>query len=76
MTSTDLRHLYDKACLFASQAHAGQMMKGADLPYTTHVAMVANELIFADQESDIGDMAIAMPAALLHDVIEDTCRHQ
>ena len=72
MTCTDLQHLYNKAWLFASHAHVGQMMKGSDLPYTTHVAMVANELIFADRESDIGDLAVAMPAALLHDVIEDT----
>jgi len=72
LTSTDLQHLYNKAWLFASHAHVGQMMKGSDLPYTTHVAMVANELIFADRESDIGDLSIAMPAALLHDVIEDT----
>ena len=72
MSSTDLQHLYNKAWLFASHAHVGQMMKGSDLPYTTHVAMVANELIFADRESDIGDLAVAMPAALLHDVIEDT----
>lgn len=72
MTSTDLQRLYNNAWLFASHAHVGQMMKGSDLPYTTHFAMVANELIFADRESDIGDLAVAMPAALLHDVIEDT----
>ena len=72
MTSTDLQRLYNTAWLFASRAHVGQTMKGSDLPYTTHVAMVANELIFADRESDIGDLAIAMPAAILHDVIEDT----
>lgn len=72
MTSPDLQHLYNKAWLFASHAHIGQKMKASDLPYATHVAMVANELLCADRHSAVGDLAIALPAALLHDVIEDT----
>ncbi|WP_024667360.1 HD domain-containing protein [Pseudomonas syringae] len=64
--------LYNKAWLFASHAHIGQKMTGSDLPYTTHVAMVANELIFAHREESVGAFEIALPAALLHDVLEDT----
>lgn len=71
-TSPDLQHLYNKAWLFASHAHLAQKMKGSELPYSTHVAMVANELIFADREESVGALEIALPAALLHDVVEDT----
>lgn len=72
MTSPDLQQLYNQAWLFASYAHIGQKMKASDLPYATHVAMVANELLCADRHSAVGNLAIALPAALLHDVIEDT----
>lgn len=72
MQTTDLQHLYNNAWLFASQAHLGQTMTGTQLPYSTHVAMVANELIFADREESVGALEIALPAALMHDVIEDT----
>ncbi|MGZ9708615.1 HD domain-containing protein [Pseudomonas sp. GNP013] len=72
MSTADPQHLYNKAWLFACQAHAGQKMKGSDLPYSTHVAMVANELIFADREESVGAFDVALPAALLHDVLEDT----
>ncbi|MEE5044678.1 HD domain-containing protein [Pseudomonas alliivorans] len=72
MPTLDLQHLYNKAWLFASQAHVGQTMTSSDLPYTTHVAMVANELIFAHRDEPVGAFEIALPAALLHDVVEDT----
>ncbi|MCO8171793.1 HD domain-containing protein [Pseudomonas sp. 21LCFQ02] len=70
--SLDLQQLYNKAWLFAAQAHLGQTLKASDLPYATHVAMVANELIFADRQESVGALDIALPAALLHDVVEDT----
>lgn len=72
MTHNDIQQTYNKAWLFASQAHLGQTMKASQLPYSTHVAMVANELIFADQQESVGELEIALPAALLHDVLEDT----
>ncbi len=72
MTRNDIQHLYNKAWLFASQAHLGQQMKASELPYSTHVAMVANELIFADRQESVGALEVALPAALLHDVLEDT----
>lgn len=72
MDTIDLQRLYNKAWLFASHAHLGQTMKGSAMPYSTHVAMVANELVFADREESVGAMEIALPAALMHDVIEDT----
>lgn len=70
--SLDLQQLYNQAWLFAAQAHLGQTMKASPLPYATHVAMVANELIFADRHESVGALEIALPAALLHDVVEDT----
>jgi len=72
MTHRDIQQVYNKAWLFASLAHIGQTMKASQLPYSTHVAMVANELIFADQQESVGLLEIALPAALLHDVLEDT----
>ena len=72
MSVVDLQHLYNKAWLFASQAHIEQKMKSSGLPYSTHVAMVANELIFANLNESVGVLDIALPAALLHDVLEDT----
>lgn len=72
----DLPQLYNKAWLYASQAHVEQRMKGSALPYATHVAMVANELIFANTNESVGDLSIALPAALLHDVLEDTTTTQ
>lgn len=47
-------------------------MKASELPYATHVAMVANELIFANQQESVGELEVALSAALLHDVLEDT----
>ena len=56
----------DRAILFAERAHRGQMRKGTDNPYFSHV--VAVSMIVLSHGHGI-DHAIV---ALLHDVLEDT----
>lgn len=64
---------YLKALNFAALAH-GEQKTPHGLPYITHIASVAMEVIHACEESKIevekADKAITV--ALLHDVIEDT----
>jgi (p)ppGpp synthase/HD superfamily hydrolase len=56
----------DRAILFAESAHRGQLRKGTQNPYVSHVIAVA--MIVLDHGHGI-DAAIV---GLLHDVIEDT----
>jgi (p)ppGpp synthase/HD superfamily hydrolase len=66
--------LYVRALHFAARAH-GEQKTPTGMPYVVHVASVAMEVIAAlghehrEAECD-GDLAVA--AALLHDVVEDT----
>ena len=64
---------YLKALTFAGQAH-GEQKTPNGLPYITHIASVAMEVIHACTESKIEDKKadLAITVALLHDVIEDT----
>jgi len=57
---------FEKALIFAAQAHQGQNRKGSDVPYITHPIMLAMTLLEMDCADDL------IVAALLHDVIEDT----
>ncbi len=56
---------FDDALVFASRLHAGQVRKGGDIPYISHLLAVT--AIVLEHEGD-EDEAIA---ALLHDAIED-----
>ncbi len=53
------------AFAFAARAHAGQVRKGSDVPYVTHVMAVAAIVGESGGDED------AVIAALLHDVVED-----
>lgn len=70
--------IYAKAWQFATVAHDGQLYgseaPGVKIAYINHVGSVAMELIWALQqpETQIFDANLAIQAALLHDVIEDT----
>jgi (p)ppGpp synthase/HD superfamily hydrolase len=60
-----LTERFDDALLYARQAHAGQVRKGASTPYIAHLlAVAATVLEYGGDE----DLAIA---ALLHDAVED-----
>ena len=60
--------LWQKAASFAARAHAGQVRKDGRTPYVAHpfrVAMTVRDVFGVEDE-------VALAAALLHDVIEDT----
>lgn len=59
-------NLLEKAILFATEKHSGQVRKKSTLPYIVHPMEVA--VIVSSMTDDINTMA----AAVLHDTIEDT----
>lgn len=56
---------------FAAEAHREQLWPGTDLPYLTHLGMVAMELLQAHALHPVGDLRLAHCCAILHDVVED-----
>ena len=58
--------MYQKALLFATEKHDGQIRKFNGEPYVNHPIRVANTVNEFTLDEDI------IAAALLHDVIEDT----
>ena len=64
---------YLKALNYAAKAH-GEQKTPNNVPYITHIASVAMEVIHACIESKMDDEKadLAITVALLHDVIEDT----
>jgi (p)ppGpp synthase/HD superfamily hydrolase len=63
--------LYVKALNFAARAHGSQLTP-IQLPYVVHVTCVCMELIRALEAEPSRDGDLAVPCALLHDVLEDT----
>jgi (p)ppGpp synthase/HD superfamily hydrolase len=63
--ATVLTHRFDRALLYATHVHGGQVRKGTSTPYVAHLlAVAATVLEYGGDE----DLAIA---ALLHDSVED-----
>jgi len=62
---TSLTHRFERAFLYASQVHGGQLRKGTDTPYIAHLMAVAATVI---EYGGGEDQAVA---ALLHDAAED-----
>jgi (p)ppGpp synthase/HD superfamily hydrolase len=64
-TATVLTDRFDRALLYATHVHGGQVRKGTSTPYVAHLlAVAATVLEYGGDE----DLAIA---ALLHDSVED-----
>ena len=64
-TATVLTDRFDRALLYATHVHGGQVRKGTSTPYVAHLlAVAATVLEYGGDE----DLAIA---ALLHDRVED-----
>lgn len=64
-TPTVLTDRFDRALLYATHVHGGQLRKGTSIPYVAHLlAVAATVLEYGGDE----DLAIA---ALLHDSVED-----
>jgi (p)ppGpp synthase/HD superfamily hydrolase len=60
-----LTNRFERALVFATRAHAGQLKKGTSVPYAAHILGVASLVLDAGGDEDL---AIA---AVLHDVVED-----
>jgi guanosine-3',5'-bis(diphosphate) 3'-pyrophosphohydrolase len=63
---------YLRAYRFAAQAHLGQTVPGTQVSYIMHLSFVSMEVIAALAEHPERDGNLAVQAALLHDVVEDT----
>jgi (p)ppGpp synthase/HD superfamily hydrolase len=63
--ATPLTDRFDRALLYATHVHGGQVRKGTSIPYIAHLLAVAATVLEYD---GCEDMAIA---ALLHDAVED-----
>lgn len=55
-----------QACEFSKQAHSGQLRKGTEIPYFTHLEETA------DIVRGLTDQKEIIAAAYLHDIVEDT----
>ncbi len=65
LNATVLTDRFDRALLYATHVHGGQVRKGTSIPYVAHLLAVA-ATVFEYGGSE--DMAIA---ALLQDAVED-----
>jgi (p)ppGpp synthase/HD superfamily hydrolase len=63
--ATILTDRFDRALLYATHVHGGQVRKGSSTPYIAHLLAVAATVLEYDGSED---MAIA---GLLHDAVED-----
>jgi (p)ppGpp synthase/HD superfamily hydrolase len=65
LNATVLTDRFDRALLYATHVHGGQVRKGTSIPYVAHLLAVAATVL---EYGGSQDMAIA---ALLHDAVED-----
>ena len=65
LNATVLTDRFDRALLYATHVHGGQVRKGTSIPYVAHLLAVAATVLEYGRSED---MAIA---ALLHDAVED-----
>jgi (p)ppGpp synthase/HD superfamily hydrolase len=56
---------FEEALVYAARLHAGQLRKGTEIPYVSHLLAVAGLVL---ENGGVEDEAIA---ALLHDAVED-----
>lgn len=69
-----IQDIYQKAIAFAAEKHQAenQLIPGTQLPYVVHLSNVAMEILFASFQSPEFNLSLAIYAALLHDILEDT----
>jgi (p)ppGpp synthase/HD superfamily hydrolase len=65
LNATMLTDRFDRALLYATHVHGGQVRKGTSIPYVAHLLAVAATVL---EYGGTEEMAIA---ALLHDAVED-----
>ncbi|MDR1498357.1 MAG: HD domain-containing protein [Puniceicoccales bacterium] len=67
-----LQKVYQETIIFAAQRHEGQRLLRDGVPYLVHLCNVCMEIFFAASYTPGFNLLLAMRAALLHDVLEDT----
>lgn len=67
-----IQDFYQKAIKFAGLKHANQNMPDSKANYLVHLSNVAMEVLTAYHKENSFDVELAVQAALLHDVLEDT----
>ena len=74
LDDTDIQNIYQSAILFAGDRHArlSQTLPDSQIPYTVHLSNVCMEILIADRHTENFNLKLAVQAALLHDVLEDT----
>ena len=70
----DLQTIYQQTIKYAATKHqeVKQHLPGTKLPYVIHLSDVAMEILIASQHTENFNTKLAVQAALLHDVVEDT----
>ena len=70
----DIQTLYQQTILYSAVKHqeVKQLLPGTELPYVIHLSDVAMEILIASQHTVNFNTKLAVQAALLHDVMEDT----
>ena len=66
--------LYERCLRFAATWHSGQNLPEADIPYVVHLAQVTQRTLrgLSEDGAEAALLNLAMQAAILHDVLEDT----
>lgn len=70
----DIQSIYQHTLKYAAAKHQalGQTVPGTNLPYVVHLSNVAMEILIASYHTPKFNLELAIQAALLHDVLEDT----
>lgn len=70
----DIQTIYQDTIKYAAGKHEsrGQKVPGTNLPYVVHLSNVAMGILIASWHTDNFNLELAIKAALLHDILEDT----
>jgi guanosine-3',5'-bis(diphosphate) 3'-pyrophosphohydrolase len=73
-TDVGIQTIYQNTILFAAQQHAkkNQTLPNSNIPYVVHLSNVCMEILIAERYTENFNLRLAVQAALLHDVLEDT----
>jgi guanosine-3',5'-bis(diphosphate) 3'-pyrophosphohydrolase len=71
---SDIQTIYQETLLFAAERHTrkGQTLPDSNIPYVVHLSNVCMEILIAERSMENFNLKLAVQAALLHDVLEDT----
>jgi guanosine-3',5'-bis(diphosphate) 3'-pyrophosphohydrolase len=72
LKNASTQRIYQLIIKYVADKHSSQKLPGTELPYLVHLSNVAMEILLAVPSSNPFNLAFAVKAALLHDVVEDT----